>query len=170
MVNGAYELNFPSLVLAIATIALVLVTRSYAKTTSKILEESRKDRKANYIQNQLANFYTPLITNEQFWHSDYKRFFDARVTVNPSNEQDRLLKEFLDVYRRYKHFSSTNLESSMSKLEDFTRSGTPDAVDVVEKEKHWREYNEFKEEFSEILKEDYKRLQEELEALFLEKN
>ena len=167
--NGTSELGFPSIFLAVSTVALVLVTFHYAKTTAKISEESRKERKADYIQNQLEKFYTPLITNEQFWHSDYKRFFNARTTVNPSNEQDKLIKEFLDVYRRYKHFASTNLESSMSQLEDFTWSGTPDAMDIVEKETHWREYNEFKEEFSEILKEDYKRLQEELETLLLKK-
>jgi uncharacterized membrane protein YuzA (DUF378 family) len=165
------EIIGPNTLEAILIFILVGITTIYAGATLRIARESRKDRTASYIQNQLAKFYTPLLTNEQFWHSNYERFYSARIQVKPSNEQDRLIKEFLDVYRRYKHYASTDLEESIYKLENYIRSGhNPSEMTPKDKEEYGKEYDEFKKEFNALLEKDYERLQEELKTLFLKKS
>lgn len=155
---------------AILVFILVALTALYAGITLRIARGPEKNRTANYIQNQLAKFYTPLLTNEHFWASDYERFYGARIQVKPSNEQDRLIKEFSDVYRRYKHYASTDLEGSINKLENYIRSGhQPSEMTPEDKKQYEEEYDEFKKEFNALLEKDYERLQEELKTLFLKK-
>lgn len=146
---------------------LVLLTAYYVVATFGILKESRKDRKADYIQNQLEKFYTPLITNEQFWQSDYKRFHDARINISVTNERDKMIKVFLDVFRGNKHYASSELDDSINKLENFIEHGeNPDTVDIMKKEEYFHSFREFKDEFKRLLDEDYTRLQNELKTLF----
>lgn len=143
---------------------LVIVTFFYAQATHQMVNEMRRDRKVQFYQGALENFYSPLIHNPIFWKLDHAGFAGYQNQAPGSESADgRRAKEFLDTINKYSHVVGKELKPHLDKFHIVVQQG---AANLEPKERPVGEkYEEFKKEFKEALQKDYEKIKSELAAL-----
>lgn len=156
-----------TLMMANATITLVIVTSIYTVLYYRILMEMQKSREIQYIEHRLEKFYAPLLNNDIFWKENYAGFKQHAFGDVPNSENHRQMKEFLNITRKYSHLTSGNIEPFLYQLKIIIKSGANNLEPANESEDV--KFDRFKKNLESVLKEDYDSLKHDLVRLVSQK-
>lgn len=135
------------------TAVLAVITGIYAIDTHKILEQSRKERRIDWLERGLENFYVPIQTifnsEDSFGYNGEKRkisyIFSIEKNVNQIANYTYLAKpETRDLYLKcYKEIGDNKLEESIKEknLKDLLNNVNNDIMDYQNELDKLTKYN-----------------------------
>ena len=142
------DVTAATVVLAAATIVLVMVTGYYAWQTRNLVEETRKDRRRQLVENALEKAYSPMIEYFRNAKSDTTR--ERQVTGSFKFTYDEI-NGIRKIVERYGHYlDRTLLDKIHVKIIDRTETEWQDAEIGLLPNEIEKKYKELREELQHL--------------------
>ena len=110
-----------SIISAVSTIILVIITVGYAKSTKELLDEQVRLRKLNYSKDILENVYSPLnnALNKFRWNAE--SLPKDRIPQNYNREFDALYDDILKINNKYNHLINQKIKNRFQDVWNYWR-------------------------------------------------